>query len=87
MQDKEINKALGITFTENFDVGDLVKWKDLANDNENFGIIQDIYVKIKGTRPVAYARVFLINNDSFCQKEVFIIRLKLLSKHGQSSKR
>jgi uncharacterized protein YijF (DUF1287 family) len=83
MHDKEHKGALGIRFIKDFDVGDLVTWKELANSNKKCGIIKELYTKIKGTRPVAYARVFLIGDDASCDDEVLIIRLKLLSKHGK----
>ncbi len=83
MSDTEEKKenALGFKFAEQLNVGDLVTWKDLGkHSKKKFGIIKDLYTTIKGTRPVAYARVFLLNNETFVEEEVLIIRLKLLSK-------
>ena len=78
---EEKNNALGIRFSDDLDIGDLVTWKDLgANSKKKYGVIKKIYTKIRGTRAVAYARVFLLKNDGFTEQEVLIIRLKLLSK-------
>ena len=79
-KDKELKTALGIQFVKDFNIGDLVTWKELANSDKKYGIVKEIYTKIRGTRPVAYARVFLLNNEPFIEEEVLIIRLKLLSK-------
>ena len=74
-------KALGFKFAKQLNIGDLVTWKDLGKESKKkFGVIKEIYTKIRGTRPVAYARVFLLNNEPFIEEEVLIIRLKLLSK-------
>ena len=83
MSATETNKtnALGFKFAKQLNIGDLVTWKDLGNSaKKKFGIIKDIYTKTRGSRPVAYARVFLLNNETFIEEEVLIIRLKLLSK-------
>jgi len=81
--EEKIN-ALGIRFADDLDIGDLVTWKDLnPESSKNYGVIKEMYVKIKGSRPVAYARVFLLKKDSFTEQEVLIIRLKLLSKRDK----
>ena len=83
MSDTGTNKpnALGFKFAKQLNIGDLVTWKDLGKESKKkFGVIKEIYTKIRGSRPVAYARVFLLNNETFIQEEVLIIRLKLLSK-------
>ena len=85
MADNESKSALGIQFIKDFSVGDLVTWKELANSNKKCGIIKEIYTKIKGSRPVAYARVFLISDDIFSDDEVLIIMLNLLSKHKKDN--
>ena len=81
---EEKTTALGIRFADDLDVGDLVTWKDLGPESyKKYGIIREMYTKIKGSRPVAYARVFLLKKDSFTEQEVLIIRLKLLSKRDK----
>ena len=52
----------------------------IDNTKKYHFISEEIYTKIRGSRPVAYARVFLLNNEPFIEEEVLIIRLKLLSK-------
>ncbi len=84
-KDKELKTALGIQFVKDFNIGDLVTWKELANSDKKYGIVKEIYTKIKGSRPVAYARVFLISEDAFSDDEVLIIRLNLLSKHKKDN--
>ena len=61
MSDTETKKAnaLGFKFAKQLNIGDLVTWKDLGKESKKkFGVIKEIYTKIRGTRPVAYARVF-----------------------------
>ena len=79
-------KALGIKFGDDLSIGDLVTWKDLGkHSKKKYGVIKEFYTKIKGTRPVAYARVFLLKEAGFNEEEVLIIRLKLLSKREKSN--
>tara|TARA_R100000008_G_scaffold78745_1_gene59888 strand:- start:2096 stop:2362 length:267 start_codon:yes stop_codon:yes gene_type:complete len=79
-------KALGIKFADDLCIGDLVTWKDLGKHSKNnYGIIKEFYTKIKGSRPVAYARVFFLQGDGYSEQEVLIIRLKLLSKRKKSN--
>ena len=83
--EEKIN-ALGIKFADDLDIGDLVTWKDLGKvTKRKYGVIKEMYTKIKGSRPVAYARVFLLKNDGFTEQEVLIIRLKLLSKREKDN--
>ena len=84
--EKKDEKALGIKFGADLDIGDLVTWKDLGkHSKKKYGVIKEFYTKMKGTRPVAYARVFLLKETGFNEEEVLIIRLKLLSKRGKSN--
>jgi|TARA_S200000501_G_C20556461_1_gene626839 hypothetical protein len=75
-------KGLGCNIALQFEVGDLVAWKDLS-EAAKAGIIKEIYYKQQGGRPVAYARVFLVKgckkNSPLRVEEVIIIKLRLLS--------
>ena len=78
-------ESLRITCLNAAGVKETAPPKELANSNKKCGIIKEIYTKIKGSRPVAYARVFLISDDIFSDDEVLIIRLNLLSKHKKDN--
>tara|TARA_B100000427_G_C15381369_1_gene539055 strand:- start:325 stop:576 length:252 start_codon:yes stop_codon:yes gene_type:complete len=80
------NESLGHSATKKFGIGDLVTWKDLSGP-QKLGIIKEIYTKMQGGRPVAYARVFLVKDDKkqslLHEEDIIIIKLRLVSKRSR----
>ena len=80
------NESLGHSATKKLGIGDLVAWKELSGSSK-LGIIKEIYTKVQGGRPVAYARVFLVKDDKkqslLHEEDIIIIKLRLVSKRSR----
>ncbi len=87
--DDKLNKPLGHTSIGKFNVGDLVTWKEIGATVFCMGVIKKLYFKKEGGREVVYAKLLLQNSnkkeDFFCEDEVLIMKLKLLSKHEKQT--
>tara|TARA_R110002110_G_scaffold321260_3_gene533791 strand:+ start:699 stop:968 length:270 start_codon:yes stop_codon:yes gene_type:complete len=85
----ESDKPFGHTSMRKFNVGDLVSWKEIGAPVSCMGIIKELYNKQEGSRNVAYAKLLLQKSDTkedfFCEEEVLIMKLKLLSKHKKET--
>ena len=80
------NESLGHRAAKKLGIGDLVAWKELSGSSK-LGIIKEIYTKVQGGRPVAYARVFLVKDDKkqslLHEEDIIIIKLRLVSKRSR----
>ncbi len=85
----KLDRPLGHTSVSKFDVGDLVTWKEIGATVSCIGIIKKLYFKREGGRDVVYAKLLLQSTDKredfFCEDEVLIMKLKLLSKHEKQT--
>jgi hypothetical protein len=88
-------EPFGIRSLERLDVGDLVKWTELAaNGREKeykIGIIYDLYLARRGNRDIALANIHEITNSKNNlallgkQKEVLVVNLEIMSKVGTNN--
>jgi len=67
MHNDKLNEApFGIRSYERLNIGDLVRWRELSDDgrvkNPLFGLITELYVKVRGNRKVALVKVTQISS-------------------------
>jgi len=85
-------EPFGIRAMERFNVGDLVRWTELKaesrDERDEVGVIFDLYLKKRGTREVALAKIHVVKNNKNRlsllgeEKEILVVNLELLSKGG-----
>jgi hypothetical protein len=86
-------EPFGIRAMENLSVGDLVKWTGLCHmrkeKSEKVGIISELYLKKRGNREVALARVYVVRDNSRKsvsvnrEEEILVVNLEVLSRIGE----
>ncbi len=67
MHNDRLNEApFGIRSFERLNIGDLVRWRELSDDGRVkkplFGLITELYIKVRGNRNVALVKVTQISS-------------------------
>lgn len=89
-------EPFGIKAMESLSVGDLVRWTELCHmrkeEREKVGVISELYLKKRGNREVALARIHIVRDNSrksvpiSREEEILVVNLEVLSRIGEKRK-